>query len=122
MGTLCVGQLDGQALHADGFLGKNRVEAEIEEVSADVVGVEGGPIQEVHDEAAFGGARCAHGLIDKDVLAFSQPWVSGFGQVGQHPGGVVGSAFVGVEEQLKQFLFDVGLGQCFGIVAADSVG
>ena len=118
--TLRVGQLDGQALHADGFIGKNGVEAEIEEIGADVVGVEGGPIQEVHDEAAFGGTCCAHGLVDKEILALGQPSIGSLGQMGQHPGGVVGSALVGVEKQLKQFLLDVGLGQCFGIAAADS--
>ena len=64
MHTLGVCQLDGQALHADGFIGKDGVEAEIEEIGAGVVGVKRGPFQEVHDEAAFGGACRAHGLIN----------------------------------------------------------
>lgn len=56
MGALGVGQLDGQALHADGGIGKNGVETEIEEIGAEVVRLKGCPIQKVHDEAAFGGA------------------------------------------------------------------
>ena len=120
MGALRVGQFDGQGLYADGRIGKNGVETEIKEIGAEVVGVKGGPVQEVHNQAAFGGTGRAHGLVDKDALAFGQPCVGGLGQMGQHPGCIVGSAFVGVEEQLKQLLFEVGTGQRSDVVAADS--
>ena len=85
----------------------------------DVVGVEGGPFQKVHDQAAFGGACSAHGLVDEDVLALGQPSIRSLGQMCQHPGGVVGNALVRVEKQLKQLLFEVGSSQGFDFVAAE---
>ena len=69
--ALRVGQFDGQRLHADGLVGKDDIEAEIEEVGANAILLKRSPFQEVHNEAALGGTLGAHGFIDEGVLAFS---------------------------------------------------
>ena len=115
-------QLDGQRLHADGFIGEHGVEAEIEEVGADAVGLKGSSFQQVHDKAALRGAGGPHDFIDKGILPFGQPGICGLGQVRHHPGGIVGSTLVFIEEQLKQFLLEVATSQGSGVASADSAG
>ena len=70
MDTLRVCQFDGQGLHADGLVGKHGVEAKIKEIGTDAVAFKGCSVQEVHDEAAFGGTLGVHGFFDECVLAF----------------------------------------------------
>ena len=80
MGALCVGQLDGQGFHPDGLVGEYRVEAEIEEVSADVVLLKGRSFQEVQNQSFLGGAFGAHGFIDEGVLVLGQPCIRRLGK------------------------------------------
>ena len=118
--ALRICQFDGQCLHADGFIGKNDIETEIEEVCADAILLKRRPFQQVHDEAALGSTLSAHGFINEGVLPFGQPSICGFGQVRHHPSSIVGSAFVFIKEQLKQFLLEVTTSQGSGVTSTDS--
>ena len=118
--ALRIGQLDGQALYTDGFIGKHGVKTKIQEIRADAVAFERCSIQEVHDKAALGGASGTHGLVNEDVLAFGQPGIRRLGQMRHHPSGIVGSALVFIEKQLKQFLLEVAASKSSGIASADS--
>ena len=120
--ALRVGQFDGQRLHADGLVGKDDIEAEIEEVGANAILLKRSPLQEIHDETTLRGTLGAHGLIDEGILSFGQPIIRGLGQMRHHPCSIVGSTLVFIKEQLKQFLLEVATSQSSGIASADSAG
>ena len=122
VGALRIGQFDGQGFHANGFVGKNQVEAEIEEIRPNIVMHKSCSFQEVQNQSFFGGAGGAHDLVDEDILLLGYPIILRFGQMRHHPSRIVGSSFVRVKKQLKQFLLKLSLSQAPGVVAADSVG
>ena len=99
--TLAVGQFHAEGLDAGGFVeAEHVVEAEVEEVGADVVGGYALAVDEVEHQAAEGGDGGGDGEVDELRLRKGGNFGGGF--VGESPGGIAGHARVVVEQEVEQ--------------------
>ena len=96
-----VGQFHAEGLDAGGFVeAEHVVEAEVEEVGADVVGGYALAVDEVEHQAAEGGSGGGDGEVDELRLRKGGNFGGGF--VGESPGGIAGHARVVVEQEVEQ--------------------